>query len=239
MRSKLSATHLLRHLTLFVFISVFLLTMIRAAYVLWQFPSVMQTNSLIELFLLGLRFDLALVGIILLPALLLGCVFGLLDQTKIIAKFLVILLLMVGMVFIVLSELITPYFMAEQGIRPDSSVLAAITDPVALLKGIWSAYMIPTVIGLILAALIIFAYWARLETNRMFKFQLAPLSTVVLLVIGTALCGLAIYSGFDLNKPALSPTAALITTEATINEIALNSGYKILHSVAAPFLPSP
>ena len=236
MKSRLSATHLLRHLTLFVFIGVFLLTMIRAAYVLWQFPKVMEANALINVFFMGLRYDLALIGIILLPALVLGCIFGMLNATKKFARFLIVLFLMAGMIFIVLSELITPYFMAEQGIRPDLAVLGSVKDPIGLIASLWSAYLIPAIIGLVLSVLIIIAYWARLEISRMLRFPLAPLSTILLLIVGIVLCAVAVYSGIDPAKPALSPATGLISTETVVNEIALNTGYKTLYSIVLPFL---
>ncbi len=237
MNSRLSATHLLRHLVLFLFIGVFLLTMIRAAYVLWQFPKAMESNALIDIFVMGLRYDLAFMGILLLPVVVFGCIFGLLDATKKFAKFLVVFLLMLGMIFLVVSELITPYFMAEQGVRPNLPVLMSISDPVAMLAGLWSKYMIPAVIGLILAVLIIIAYSARLEVSRLYRFPLAPLSTLLLLIVGVALCALAVYSGIDPTQAPLSPSTGLISSETVINEIALNTGYKMLYSLVSPFLP--
>jgi len=238
MKSKLSATHLLRHLLLFVFISVFLLTMTRAAYVLWQFPSAMSSGALLDIFLMGLRYDIALVCIFVLPTLVLGSVFGLLNITKGFAKFLVVLFLMLGMVFIVLSELITPYFILEQGVRPDVSVLMAIKDPISVLASLWSAHLIPAIIGVVLAVLILIAYWARLEVSRLLRFPLAPLSTIALLIVGVVLCALGIYSHYDPSQAPLSPTTGIISTETVLNEITLNTGYKMLYSAIAPFLPS-
>lgn len=236
MKSRLSATHLLRHLALFLFIGVFLLTLIRAAYVLWQFPKAIGSNALLDIFVMGLRYDLALMGILLLPVVVLGSLFGMLGVTRGFAKFLVIFLLMLGMFFILVSELITPYFLAEQGVRPDLSVLTAIKDPVTMFASLWSAYMIPAIIGLVLTVLIIVAYWSRLETNRLLRFPLKALSSIVLLIVGVVLCGLAIYSGVDPSQPPLSPSAGLISSETIINEITINSGYKMLYSFVAPFL---
>jgi len=234
MKSSLSATHLFRHLALFLFIAVFLLTMARAGYVLWRFPEFLETNTLVDAFLMGLRYDLALCAVLLVPVLLIGGVFGMFKITRGLAKFFVALLLMLGMIFILVTELITPYFMVEQGIRPDIHVLAAIEDPVATIASLWSAYMIPAIIGLVLTVLIIIAYQSRLEVGRLLKFRLSRVSTPFLIIVGLAVAGLAIYSGIDFSKPPLSPTTHLISTETIINEIALNTGYKSLHSVVSP-----
>ena len=236
MQSRLPATHLLRHLMLFTFIGIFMMTMIRAGYVLWQFPKVMESNAIIDVFLMGLRYDLALLGILLLPVLILGCLFGMLNATRKFARFLVIVLLMLGMLFLLLTELITPSFMVEQSLRPDLPILAAIEDPVSLLKDVWSTYMIQVIVGLVVVLLVMIAYWARLEVSRLFRFGLAPLSTILLLVIGVVLCALAIYSGIDPSQPPLTPMTGLISSETVVNEIALNTGYKLLFSVVSPYL---
>lgn len=236
MKSKLSATHLLRHLVLFLFICIFLLTMVRAAYVLWQFPTVLETNSFVNVFLMGLRYDLALIGLLLIPVVFFGCLFGMFGFGRALAKGLVILFLMLGMLFVLLTELITPYFMAEQGVRPSMPELQAISDPVSVIASLWSSYMIPAVIGVILCMLIIIAYWARLETNRLYRFALSPLSAIPLLLVGLVLCGFAMYSQIDPAKAPLSPQSGVISAEPVINEISLNTGYKLLYSVVAPFL---
>lgn len=238
MKSRLSATHLLRHLLLFMFIGIFLLTMIRAAYVLWQFPTALSSGALIDIFVMGFRYDIALLCLFVLPALVLGSVFGMLNATKGFARVLTVFVLMLGMIFLVVTELITPYFMIEQGVRPDLPVLNAVSDPVSMLASLWSSHMIPAIIGVILAALIVIAYWSRLEVSRLFRFPLAPLSTIALLVFGVVLCAVGIYSNVDPSNPPLSPTTGLISSELVLNEIALNSGYKMLYSLIAPFLPS-
>lgn len=231
MKSKLSATHLLKHLALFLFICLFLLTMVRAAYVLWQFPTALETGALLDIFIMGVRYDLALIAVLLVPVLVLGSVFGMIGFTRGLAKFLVAALLMLSMCFILLTELITPYFMVEQNIRPDLATLMSVEDPVKTFAGLWSSHLIPAVIGVLLVVMIIIAYWARLEVNRLYRFSLAPLSTLGLLIVGLALCALAVYSNIDPSQPPLSPTMGLISSETILNEIALNTGYKTLYGL--------
>ncbi len=237
MKSTLPATHLLRHLALFLFTVIFLLSMIRAAYVLWQFPTVMDTGSLLQVFAMGLRYDLALIGVLLLPVVLLGGLFGMFSFSRALAKGLIILLLFLAMLFVLITELITPYFMAEQSIKPDLSTLKAIEDPVETVASLWGAYLIPAIIGTVLTVLIIVAYIARLETSRMLRFRLARLSTFALMIVCSVLCVWAVYSQIDPSKPPLSPAEGSISSEPIVNEIALNTGYKMLYSVVAPFIP--
>ncbi len=238
MKSTLSATHLLRHLVLFLFTVIFLLTMIRAAYVLWQFPTALESGALLEIFIMGLRYDLALAGILLLPVGLLGSLLGMFNITRGLGKFIVATLLILGMLFVLLSELITPYFLIGQNVRPDLLVLSSVTDPIKMLADLWSAYMIPAVIGVVLTVLIMIAYIARLETDRLMRYRFSRLSALLLFIVAPLACVFAIYSGIYPMHAALSPTTGLLSTETVINEIALNTGYKTLYSMVQPLLPN-
>jgi len=64
----------------------------------------MESGAILNVFLMGLRYDLALIGVLLLPVVVLGCVFGMLNVTRKFARFLVIALLMLGLLFLLLTE---------------------------------------------------------------------------------------------------------------------------------------
>jgi hypothetical protein len=236
MKSTLPATHLLRHFVLFALTIIFLLTMIRAAYGLWQFPKVMEADALVDIFIMGVRFDLALIGYILLIPVVLGSLLGMFDSTRLLAKWLVPGWLIAGLLFILLAELVTPYFVAEQGLRPDIPLLSAVEKPLAALKTVWSEHLIPAVIGVVLAVLILIAFWSRLETSRLLRYRLSRLSAMLLAIVGGAGCLLAIWSGVDPRQPALSPGSGLISADATVNDIASNTAFKTLYSIALPYL---
>lgn len=236
MKSTLPATHLLRHFVLFALTIIFLLTMIRAAYGLWQFPRVMEADALVDIFVVGVRFDLALIGYLLLIPVVLGTLLGMFDSTRLLARWLVFGWLIAGLLFILLAELVTPYFVAEQGLRPDIPLLSALENPLAALKTVWSEHLIPAVIGVVLAALILIAFWSRLEISRLLRYRLSRLSAMLLAIVGGAICLLAIWSGVDPRQPALSPGSGLISADATVNDIASNTAFKTLYSIAMPYL---
>ena len=124
MKSTLPSTHLLRHCLLFGLVVLFLLTMIRAGYSLWQFPTLLETQSWYSVLLTGLRFDLALIGALLLVPVVIGSVLGMIGVTRLIAKSLLIIWFLFALGYVLLTELMTPYFMLEKGVRPDLAVLA-------------------------------------------------------------------------------------------------------------------
>ncbi len=236
MKSTLSATHLLRHFVLFALTTLFLLTMVRAAYSLWQFPKVMEQDALLTVFATGLRFDLALIGALLMVPLIVGPLLGMFSGTRAIAKVFLVCWLLLSMLLVLLSELVTPYFMMESGIRPDVSSLLSVAKPMDVVAKLWTTYSIPMVVGLLLVVMIIIAYWARLETNRLLRIRLSVPTALLLIVVGCMVSRLAIWSRVELSSGPLDPVAAMITEEVVLNEIAQNSAYKLLHSTLQPFV---
>jgi len=227
MKSTLPASHLLRHYVLFALTVVFLLTMIRAAYGLWQFPKVMEADALVEIFVTGLR---------LIAPVIIGSLLGMFDFSRGLAKYIVLTLLILGLLFVLLTELISPWFIQEQGVRPDLPLLMNLENPQEALRSLGSQYLIPTIIGTVLVGLIFIAFWARLETSRMLRYRLSRLPAILLALVGGALCVVAIWSDVDPRNPPLYPGTGLISADATVNDIATNTGYKTLYSIALPYI---
>ena len=88
--------------------------MIRAGYSLWQFPAVLKSEAWYLLFLTGLRFDLALIGGLLLVPVILAPILGMIGVTRLISKSLLIIWLMFALGFILITEFVTPYFILEK-----------------------------------------------------------------------------------------------------------------------------
>jgi len=236
MKSTLSATHLMRQLLLFALTIIFLLTVVRAAYGLWQFPRLEETNAYVELFVQGLRFDLALVGLICLIPVALGTLFAIIKPTLPLAKFIITFFMIVGLVLILLLEMITPWFIHTQGVRPDINVLMDIKSPIDTLKTAVVGNPIPAGIAAVLCILILIAFWLRLENHRFLRYRVSFLTGLPFLFVGCLLCVVAIWSTPDLRKTAFSPADSLISADTTVNDLAMNTTYKFLYSLASPHL---
>lgn len=236
MKSTLPATHLLRQFLLFVLTAVFLLTVMRSAYGLWQFPKLEQTNAFVSLFVQGLRFDLALIGMIALVPVVLGSLLSMSNATRWLAKLLISVFLLGGLILILGLELLTPWFVDTQGVRPDINLLSSVPTPIQTLQQVIGEHAIPFAIAAILCVLIIIAFWARMEMGRFLRYRVSVPSAFALALVGGLLCLVAIWSTPDLRTPALSPGDALISTDTTVNDLAMNSAYKSLYSVALPYL---
>lgn len=230
MKSALSVTHLIRHFLLFVFTVVFLLTVVRAGLNLWMLQKVDDVPTLASSFITGLRFDLATIGYLLIVPIVIVSLFGMFKGTRALARWFSLWWMMLALLVVLLLELITPYFLHIASVRPDLHVLRGMEDPVGTVASLWSIYLVPALIGTVLVALIAVAFWSRMDANRFLRYPVVKWSGFLFLIFGVALCLLAVRSSIDLESPSLGPDAALISTEGVVNEISMNSTYKLLMS---------
>lgn len=234
MKSIIPARNLLRHYLLFALTALFLLTVMRAAYGLWQFPRVMEANAVLPLFVQGLRFDLALIGIISVVPVLFGSLFSVSKYTRGFAKFLVLFFFTVGLLLILVLELITPWFVQNVGMRPDINLMADVSSPMTEITAAFSEYTVPLIIGIVVSVLIFIAFCLRMELNRFLRFRVFAPTGIMLGLVGGLLCLMAIWSTLDLSQKALSPGDSLISRDVMVNDLAMNTTYKTLYSMVLP-----
>ncbi len=245
MKPSISATHLLRVFALFALVVLFLLTLTRAGFSLWQLNHLEsvegfdQLQGFAELFITGWRFDLALIGAILLIPVTLGTFLAMLGPLRVLAKIIILVFLIGGMFVIILSEYVTPYFLYASDSRPDMAAIQGIENPLEVIAGLWSTQMIPAIIGLVLSILLMIAFIARLETSRLLRFRIAPRSGITLMIVGGALCIFAMISNINfIQEPTqilrpLNPSMAEISTDTLVNELSLNTAYEAGWSLVA------
>lgn len=238
MKSSLSATHLLRVFALYALVTLFLLTLTRAGFSLWQLAHLESVEGFdtlggfANLFVMGWRFDLALIGAVLLIPVTLGTLLSMLGPLRILGRIIIIVFLCLGMLVVLFGEYVTPYFLHLNEARPDLDAIKAISNPAEAVAGLWSTQLIPAVIGLVLALLIFIAFLARMEMSRLLRFRIAPLSGITLMIVGGALCIFAMISSVDFIKNpgtipgVLSAEASQITADGMVNDLAMNTAYK-------------
>ena len=236
MAANLAATHLVRRFGLFAFTALFLLTTLRAGHALWRFAAVEGQGAVLDLFLHGLRFDIALVGAVCLVPVTLGSALAMFGPTRGAARVLIVGALMAGLVLMLLAELLTPWFLAEAGVRPGVPELLGVQDPLGAMIAATLDHPIVAGLGVLLGALVAVAFWARLEVPRLLRFPLAKGSGAALALVGGAACALAIWSGPVPGSGPLSPADARVTDAPIVNELVMNSAWKALATV--PGLPA-
>lgn len=227
----------MRHFLLFVMTVIFLLTMIRATYALWIFPQLEQTSAFIPFFVQGLRFDLALIGMICVVPLILGSLLSMFNATRSVASFVINLFLFGGLFLILLLELITPWFVQTQGLRPDPAILANVDTPLNTAKAVLTEHAIPALVALVLSVLILIAFWSRLEVRRFLRFRLSVPGALISALLGGVLCVLAIWSTPvpDLRVTAIKAINSQISDDATVNDLTMNTTGKFLYSMLEPY----
>ncbi|ASJ72536.1 hypothetical protein [Granulosicoccus antarcticus] len=234
MKSKYPASHLLRQFLLFALTVLFLLTLIRAAYGLWQFPKLSQADRVLPWFVEGLRYDVALVGLICFIPVVVGSLLSMLSKTRALAKFMISAFLLSGLLLVLVMELITPWFLQTQGLRPDVALLGQIEHPAAVLATVFSEQSIPLSVASFLCVLILVTFWGRMEMRRFLKYRLSVPSALSLSIVGGMVCILAIRSSSDMSRPGLSPLDSLISEDAIVNDLTMNTTYKLLYSIVQP-----
>ncbi len=240
MKATLPATHLLRRFFLYAFTILLLLTIVRAGFSLWLFQDVQDADALIPLFLQGLRFDLAIVGALCLVPLVVGFLLGMIGPLRPIAKFIMVLMMLAGLLFIMLAEFVTPWFIQASGVRPDFDMLKNAENPVASAIETVTALspngLIPLAIAAVLILLITLAFLSRLELSRLLHYRLSVPQALLMSIVGALVCLVAIWSTPDLRKPMLSNGDALISANGKVNDLAMNTAWKIVFSAAQPYL---
>ena len=240
MKATLPATHLLRRFFLYAFTILLLLTIVRAGFSLWLFQDVQEADALIPLFLQGLRFDLAIVGALCIVPLVIGYLLGMIGPLRPIAKIFLVITMLAGLLFIMIAEFVTPWFLQGSGVRPDFDMLKSAENPVASALEAATALspnsQIPLAIAAVLMLLITLAFLSRLELPRLLHYRLSVPQALLMSIVGALACLVAIWSTPDLRKPMLSNGDALISANAKVNDLAMNSAWKILFSAAQPYL---
>ena len=188
------------------------------------------------LFSSGLRFDLSLVGIVCFVPVVLGSLLAMFDATRAIAKGLILVWLVLGLALVLVAELVTPYFLANEAVRPDADALGNLPALVPDLVALAVRHPVPAALGVLLVLLILVAYLARVESARFLHYRVSRPSALALAVFGGLLCLVAARSSFDPFAPPLSPADVALGGEAVVDQIAMNSAWTTLHSLTMPWL---
>jgi len=233
MVALLSATHLLRRFALFALTLLFLLTASRAGYAWWHHEVLASGNDALRLFVNGLRVDLALVGLLSLPAIVVAPLLGAVRGGRGTARVLVTGSLTLAVLAVLLAEYLTPGVLQLAGVRPDAQVFAAMQDASAVTLSALRAAPLPALLGALLIALVTIAFIARLDTRRLLAHPLSSGSATALALLGGAACLLAVWSGA--TGPGVPP--AVGGASPSVDELALNTAWKMLYGpVVEPVL---
>jgi len=224
-----SVIGVLRPLIFFAFVLIAVLTVSRLLLVIWQWDRVTNVDMLVPVFVQGLRFDLVLLGVILVVPLLL---FPFLASTRRLLpvwQFVLRVYLPTMLLLAIFMELSTPSFMNQFDSRPNFLFFEYLDHPREVGATLWAAYKLPLLfaVAFLLWAGIVVTKWFRRMTDQL----VAPRALSVLLTTPLLLlmCLVIIRSTMD-HRP-VNPSTVALSKDPLVNELALSSAYTALYAV--------
>ena len=217
----------LRPLAIFagVALAVFLLSRLGLAW-LYQ-DRLIATGSLAAILMMGLRFDLIIVACICIVPLLISAVApGVILrsgawQSVLVAWFCLWIMLLV------FNEAATPAFIAEFGVRPNRQYVEYLDTPGLVFSTIWNNNRVSLLIGVTLTGL------AGAMKYRLLRHRPAgsPAVWARALVLLPLLVVLGYTARGSLGHRPLSVSNAALSTDPTVNDLALNSTYSAAYAI--------
>ena len=137
--------------------------------------------------------------------------------------------LMGWMMLLVFNEAATPAFMAEFGVRPNRQYIEYLDSPALVFSTIWNNNRTSLLVGIALTVFAAVLTWvllrrasgpARTPGGWLRLFVLLP----VLVILGYTVRG-------SLGHRPISVSNAALSTDATVNDLALNSTYSAFHAL--------
>ncbi len=220
---------ILRSIITFSLISLLLFFFSRSGLVLWQDSRATATDGLLFIFIQGLRFDLVMLGYMLLLPAALTPIFFTGKPTMKVWKPLSRGYFSLCVAFITFMEVLTPSFINEYDARPNFLFVEYLMYPKEVFSTLWGAYKLQIFITFITVPLIAFitSYIIKKNENTTepIQFWKAALLTPVLLVI----CFIMARSTTDYRP--VNPSTVAFSSDPMVNDLPLNSTYTLLYAI--------
>jgi len=220
---------LLSPLGVFAVLFVVMLSASRTFLTVWQLDRVLDAQMLANVFVQGLRFDLVVVGFLLLwPILLtpLVCTSRLLMRLWRPAL-LTYLVVCIGIATFL--ETATGAFIEQFDARPNRLFFEYLVYPKEIMSTLRAAYLTEFVAALVLVGATVWIarrlIGARLRRTQPIPFLLALVVTPLLAL------GCIAMARSTLDHRAVNPSTVALSTDPMVNDLALNSTYTLLYAL--------
>ncbi len=220
---------LLKPFLVFVLASLFALSLSRLGMVLWQFDRVVAVDGLAFVLLQGVRYDLILLGMILLIPLVISPWVTFVRVLQKPWNFLLRIYFTAWFITLVFIELSSPSFIMQFDLRPNYLFVEYLKYPKEVISTLWAAYKIPLILSVVLTALAGVFIYRKLKPYQVDEIKLsipvAAISSVVFLLV----CVMMARSTFD-HRP-VNPSVAAFSNDPLINTLPLSSTYSVLYAI--------
>lgn len=220
----------LRPLFSFAGRTLLLLLVCRAMFVVWQWQRVVEADMLATIFIQGLRFDLVLIGLMLIVPIL---AFPILASNRLLLpawRGLLTVALPAVLLLLIFMECSTPSFVDQFDSRPNILFLEYLNHPAEVAAMLWAAYKLPIIMTIVLS--VIFTYFNVRHMGRLVR-SIQPVGIVPALLVTPVLmlvCLGMVRSTMD-HRP-VNPSTVAISSDPLVNDLALNSTYTMLYALS-------
>jgi phosphoglycerol transferase MdoB-like AlkP superfamily enzyme len=220
---------LLRPLAIFAGAMLAMLSAVRLGLVLWQLDRVSAAHMLGAVFVQGLRFDLVLVGALLMPVALALPLFFTSATLLRIGKPLLLVYFVACFVGAVFMETATPSFIAQFDARPNRLFVEYLVYPKEVGSTLLAGYLPQLIAAVIAVALSMWLMQRTLRNGLRGARKIHWATAVAVAPVLFALCFFAARSTLD--HRAVNPSTVAISTDPMVNDLALNSSYTVLYAI--------
>lgn len=216
-------------LLLILLLGVAVLSLSRLGLVLWQFERVTAATDLTTIFVQGVRADLIMLGLLLVP---LALVMPILANRYgwPLWRRLAIVWGVVSIALLVFMETSTPTFIMQYDLRPNRLFVEYLEYPREVFSTLWEGFRLPLLLGTVITIL---AVWG---IARLFRVALAdyrpewPLWKLLLVwLIMAPVLALMIRSSLG-HRPA-NPAMFAMTPDALVNSLIINSSWSVAFAI--------
>ena len=219
----------LRPLWSFAWRVVLTLTVCRLVFVVWQWQRVVDADMLGAVFVQGFRFDLVLLGLMLVIPVLCFPIFAsnrfLVPAWRSLLK----VCLPLALLLVVFMECSTPSFVDQFDSRPNILFLEYLNSPREVAATLWGAYKLPILIAVVLVTAIT---WLNSKQLGKLVRPIQPTGVLPALLVTPLLlfvCFGLVRSTTD-HRP-VNPSTVALSNDPLVNELALSSAYTTLYAL--------
>lgn len=212
----------------FITYSLALFSLSRLLLVIWQYPRVISADGLGYIFLQGVRFDIVLLGMVLVVPLMLHP----LMQTQAVLgrlwKPLLSTYLVVCFAIFVFVEASTPSFINEYDLRPNIWFIEYLKYPDEVFSTLYKAYKWQLFLAISLTAYASYFIYRRLQPAMLQQHRVSWPVAIIAIPVIFIICAAAVRSTFD--HRAVNPSTVAFSNDPLVNTLPLSSSYTALYA---------
>lgn len=204
------------------------LTGFRLLFSIWQWDRVQASGVGFELFLQGVRADLIMVSLLMVPLVLLVPLLAN-RFTWSLWRLIAVFWGVAALTLLVFMEVSTPAFMMQYDVRPNRLFVEYLKYPKEVLSTLWEGFRFWLISGIVLTGLGARYFYRRLKNHLEVKPQLSLLKTLLVWPLVVLLVALSIRSTTG-HRPA-NPSFFAITGDPMVNSLVINSTWSVAFAI--------